>query len=80
MTTQTWMGDTFDIVTASERLRALAVPLGNCSRAVADVLDVAPDLSPELGQVNERISEAIAHVQAAQAVLRARLDLIRGAS
>jgi len=77
LSTQTWMGETFDIVTASERLQALAVTAASCTRTIADILDAAPDLAPEMRHVEERICEAIGHVQAAQAVLKARLDLLK---
>jgi hypothetical protein len=65
------------LVVASERLRALAAPLTACSRALADALDVAPELQPELDAANARIAEAIGHVVAAQGVLKARLALLR---
>lgn len=71
------MGETFDIVAAGERLQALAVTAASCTRTIADILDAAPDLAPEMRHVEERIGEALGHVQAAQAVLRAKLDLIK---
>jgi hypothetical protein len=68
--------EAMDILVANERLAVLGKQLAGSD--MIGILQVAPILAPELEAIGERIDEGLGHVEAAQAVLKARLAILRG--
>lgn len=61
---------------AQERLFSLLGPLESEITMIDELLEIAPELAPEMNAVRERISEACDHFRAATQVLQAKVELL----
>jgi hypothetical protein len=64
------------IVRAQERLAAMLRPMEYELALIDEVLEVAPELAPEMAAVSGRLSETLDHLRAAVKVLQAKVELI----
>ncbi len=64
------------IVRAQERVGALLIPMEQMDEMIAGVLEIAPELAPELNEVRGRLSDSCGHLKAALEVIQAKIDLL----
>lgn len=63
------------VARAAERLAALGYPLRTTLALCDNVLELAPELKPEVDEIRRRVEETVGHVTAASLVLLAKLEL-----
>lgn len=63
------------VARASERLTALGDPIRTALFSCDRLLEIAPELQPEVDEITKRLDELVSHVEAASLVLLAKLDL-----
>jgi hypothetical protein len=70
------MAEGFRLVRASERLGALIRPMEAQLEMIDEIIEVAPELGPEMSALCARLSESLDHLTAAAVVLDEKVKLI----
>jgi hypothetical protein len=70
------IGEGLRLVRASERLGALIRPMEMQLEMIDEILEVAPELAPEMVAVCGRLSESRVHLRAAAVVIQEKVNLI----
>lgn len=68
--------DGLRLVRASERVGAIMAPLSCLANMMSDILEIAPELDPEIRAAQDNMIQAAEHLSAAAGVLNAKAELL----
>jgi len=68
--------DGINLIRATERITAIMEPLSCVANMMGEVLEIVPELDPEIRAAQESVLQAAEHLAAAAAVLNAKAGLL----